>query len=167
MLSRRLAVLAICGSLGLSIAVACSDDLPTSPTSDAATEDAVAPGDGLCPTVTPAQGETCALPMGTTCSFGCGAVIARCLAGSWVFSGNEATDPPCPKDFPVEGTACPACWAPDASCVYGSVDCTAPDASANTTVATCGTGLWVLTTTPCGILDAGPDVQGDAEPDAD
>jgi hypothetical protein len=61
-------------------------------------------------------------------------------------------------------------------CTYGSTDCTAPDASANTTVASCvdaGAGQaarWSLRTFACAPGDAGidgADVQRDADAEAD
>ena len=165
----------LCGVLFgfVTIAVACGDEESGVAAPPDAAEQPGSLGDSECPDVAPASGEACLLPAGTTCAFGpCGSPIARCLGGVWRYSGNPdaaAPDsgPPCPKDFPASGSLCPACWPSGASCTYGSSDCSAPDASLNQTVASCPGGRWLLTTSPCGITDAGADVQGDAEPDAD
>jgi len=129
-------------------------------------------GDSVCPDASPKSGETCVLPEGTTCAFGACSPIARCSLGAWRYSGNPQP-PQCPKTFPVTESACPPCWPMGLECTYGSSDCSAPDASANTTVASCidagpeVPARWSLRTSPCGIADAGADVQGDAELDAD
>jgi hypothetical protein len=156
-----------------AIAAACDDD----PGDFATPPDSGGPlgalGDSVCPDVAPDAGAGCVLPEGTTCAFGaCGALFARCSFGIWRYSGNPTSRPPCPQDFPASDSLCPPCWPQGAECVYGSSDCSAPDASANTTVASCVLGAdqqerWSLRSSPCAISDAGADVQRDAEPDAD
>lgn len=129
-------------------------------------------GDGAinrarCPSAAPSEGESCVLPEGTTCDFGqCGTRLATCGRGRWTFGTNPAPAPNCPSLPPEVDAACPACWPASATCTYGSTDCSQPDASLNTAVASCPNGAWVLDIRPC--RDGGePDVQGDAEPDAD
>lgn len=159
---------------GAAIALGCTSD----PQADATRPDSGVPpavlGDSVCPDVGPDAGESCVLPEGTTCAFGaCGSRIAQCTRGAWRYSGNPPPRPPCPKDFPASQSACPPCWPSGLECTYGSSDCSAPDASANTTVASCVDGgdgqpqRWVLRSFPCAITDAGADVQGDADADAD
>ncbi|MBX3217508.1 MAG: hypothetical protein KF850_36085 [Labilithrix sp.] len=156
-----------------TIAAACGDDPGVNPTDIDSGGTPGVPGDGvLCPDAAPEAGEGCVLPEGTTCAFGaCGSPIAQCSLGAWRYSGNP--QPRCPRDFPVSESACPPCWPTGLECTYGSVDCSAADASANTTVASCVDGgpdvplRWSLRTFPCAIVDAGADVQHDAEPDAD
>jgi hypothetical protein len=160
-----------------TIAVACTDEVPAEkPRSDAGGTPATL-GDSVCPNLAPTPGERCLLPEGTTCAFGaCGSSIAQCTLGAWRYSGNpdsgNLASQPCPKDFPASESACPPCWPSGLECTYGSSDCSAADASANRTVASCvadpGEPLrWSLRSFPCGIMDAGADVQGDAAPDAD
>lgn len=174
MLSRSFAVLAVASVLVVAIAAACGEDPGVSPLSADAGHVPGVLGDSVCPDAAPEAGEGCVLPEGTTCAFGvCGSPIARCSLGAWRYSGNPQPTPLCPKDFPVSESACPPCWPPELECTYGSRDCTAPDASANTTVASCVDGgpdrplQWSLRSFPCGILDAGTDVQSDAAFDAD
>lgn len=168
MLPHRLAVLVGIALAGLMMAVACSDDVNDE---SAGAADSGYTGnleDSVCPAAAPGAGSSCLLPNGTTCAFGaCGTVIARCVGGSWLYSGNGAGPPACPKDFPVAESDCPPCWSAQLSCTYGSTDCSAIDASPNTTVASCASGKWRLFTYPCGNLDAGADVQRDSAPDAD
>jgi hypothetical protein len=157
-----------------TIAVACTDEAKLETARpDSGTPPAVV-GDSVCPDLAPDGGSECVLPEGTTCAFGaCGSSIAECTRGVWQYSGNPAPAPPCPKDFPASESACPPCWPTNAECTYGSSDCSAPDASTNTTVASCSSAssteprVWRLRTFPCAIVDAGADVQGDAGPDAD
>jgi len=174
MLSRRFSALAVTFVVIATIAVACGDD----PGASSSKPDSGAPlgvlGDSVCPEVAPDAGEPCVLPEGTTCAFGaCGSPIAQCSLGAWRYSGNPPPRPPCPKDFPASESACPPCWPSGLECTYGSSDCSSPDASANTTVASCvdaGSGLplrWRLRSFPCAVSDAGADVQRDAAPDAD
>jgi hypothetical protein len=168
MLRRRLAMLGALMPFLLAIAVACSEEAPAAKSTSNPPPPVGGLEDSVCPVAAPDPGQACLLPDGTTCAFGaCNSAIAQCLGGAWHYSGNQAQNPPCPTDFPLAGAVCPSCWAPDASCVYGSSDCSAPDASANTTVASCPGGHWILTTFPCAISDAGADVQRDAELDAD
>ncbi len=158
-----------------AIAAGCTEDpLAESPRSEAGAPPAVL-GDSVCPVVAPDAGEGCLLPEGTTCAFGaCGSQIAECTLGAWRFSGNKQVEPPCPTDFPASQSVCPPCWPATKECTYGSRDCSAEDASANRTVASCVDGgagqpaRWALRTLPCAKpSDAGADVQGDADADAD
>ena len=176
--ARRKRALAACGSalaLLAAIAAGCADDpIPTPAVMDSGPPPAVL-GASVCPEAAPLDGgESCVLPEGTTCSFGaCGSAIATCTRGVWRYSGNPPPRPACPKDFPASLSACPPCWPTGVECTYGSTDCAAPDASPNTTVAACVSGgpgqpeRWALRTFVCGASDAGADVQGDAEPEAD
>lgn len=178
MLPRRLVILAsgLCaavaaGATALVVATlvfaACTDDASSEPAVPDADGLVSSLGESVCPDAAPAPGEGCVLPEGTTCAFGaCGSPIASCVVGAWRYGGNPAARPPCPKDFPASDSPCPACWPSGASCTYGSSDCSQPDASTNTTIASCPGGRWFLATFPCS-TDAGADVQGDAEPDAD
>jgi hypothetical protein len=168
MLPCRLAALGVVLLVFVTITAACADDSTTGAMTADAGGTLGSLGDSVCPDAAPDAGDGCVLPDGTTCAFGaCGSPIARCLAGAWRYSGNSRPRPQCPKDFPASEAACPPCWPVEVSCTYGSSDCSAADASANTTVASCPDGRWTLSTFPCGILDAGADVQGDAGPDAD
>jgi hypothetical protein len=160
-----------------SLSEACNGDgaAPSTAPDSGSTTGAV--GDGICPALAPSPGDPCLLPEGTTCAFGsCGTAIAQCLYGTWLYGGNVGPTPVCDPAPPTEGTACPPCWPPAVVCRYGSLDCSAADASANTTLATCPSGSWRLLYSPCadagdaghdGSADAGTDVQRDAEPDAD
>lgn len=178
---RKLAAIASLLAAAAAIAPGCTDDFVVdSPRSDSGAPEASL-GESVCPTAAPADGEGCLLPEGTTCAFGaCSARIAQCTRGAWRYSGNPPPRPDCPKDFPASQSACPPCWPSGVECTYGSTDCTAPDASANTTVASCTDagagqpGRWSLRTFACAPSDgggdagdAGADVQRDAEPDAD
>ncbi|MBX3190597.1 MAG: hypothetical protein KF819_26590 [Labilithrix sp.] len=147
---------------------ACSDDVTPTPSDDDAGGEAGSVDRGQCPLEAPAPGSTCLLPEGTTCDFGrCGTLLAQCSRGVWRFGGNTAPLPPCPEPAPNAGVACPRCWPAEISCTYGSIDCSAEDASTRTTIASCPEGTtWVVETRPCRD-GGGPDVQGDAEPDAD
>lgn len=172
---RPVAVLLVAIASIATIAGACGDDGSVARTSPDSGDSGGTLGESVCPIVAPRAGEGCVLPEGTTCAFGaCGSPIAQCSHGAWRYSGNPPPRPPCPKDFPVSEAACPPCWPTGLECTYGSRDCSAPDASTNTTVASCVDGgagsplRWSLRTTPCAaIIDAGADVQRDAEPDAD
>ena len=155
-------VFAACGAL--TAVASCADDgVDDRPTSDASVDEA-----GLdraqCPEAGPAAESACALPEGTTCAFGACATIVICRAGFWRYASNPPPQLPCPEDPPGD-TPCPACWPKGATCPYGSRDCSAPDASVNTTIASCVDGKWSVEVKPC--RDAGPDVQGDAGEDAD
>ena len=119
-----------------------------------------------CPASPPTSGEACLVPEGTTCDFGqCGTRLTQCTSGRWVYSGNTPPKSTCPAIAPNAGVACPACWDPSLTCSYGSADCSKPDASDQSTVASCPDGGWVVDFSPC--RDAGPDVQGDGGADAD
>ena len=176
--NRALVVLLVIFAILAVIAFGCSDDPLASPAHPDSGVPSAVLGDSVCPDAAPDADESCLLPEGTTCAFGaCSARIAQCTFGSWRYSGNPPPRPPCPTDFPVAESACPPCWPMGVECTYGS--CTAPDASTNTTVASCadaGAGQserWALRSFPCTdasqepLADAGADVQGDAEPDAD
>lgn len=120
-----------------------------------------------CPKIEPKNGLQCLLPEGTTCDFGeCGTRLAQCTRGAWSVGANAAPSPPCPMDPPNTDIKCPACWPASVTCPYGSLDCSAADASINTAIASCPHGTWILDIRPC--RDGGePDVQGDGGPDAD
>jgi hypothetical protein len=149
-----------------AVVAACGmDDSVTPEALDGGGEGGAAP-DGGCPTTRPTTGTACTLPEGTTCDFGlCGTRLAQCSRGTWVVATNDPPRPPCPEIAPNIDTPCPACWSADVTCNYGSDDCSLPDASDNTTLASCPDGGWVVEFRPC--RDAGPDVQGDGGPDAD
>jgi hypothetical protein len=189
----RFATVALAAAAIAGLSGACHDDSSPPPDTGDSGSTTGAVGDGICPSFAPAPGDACLLPSGTTCAFGsCGTSIGQCLHGAWLYGENLGPTPVCDPSPPAEGTACPPCWPPAVVCRYGSLnDCTAPDASANITVAICPFGLWRLQYSPCGSLDAGPDVeppnsadggpaapdgeagdagadvQGDAEPDGD
>lgn len=175
MLSRRVSALAIVLFVVAGAIAAACGDAPDGAESEADPGSPLgALGDSVCPDAAPDVGETCVLPEGTTCAFGaCDARFAQCSRGAWRYSGNPQPQPPCPTDFPSSDSVCPPCWPSGRECTYGSRDCSAADASANTTVASCvDAGLdrplrWRLRSSPCGVSDAGADVQRDAEPDAD
>ncbi|HVJ91228.1 MAG TPA: hypothetical protein VM580_15600 [Labilithrix sp.] len=174
MLRQRLSALAAALSLLGAIAAACDDDVIGAGVHPDAGEPEGSLGDSICPAEAPTEGERCSLPEGTTCAFGaCGSPIATCFLGAWRYSKNPQSRPLCPRSFPASESACPPCWPAGVECTYGSSDCSAPDASANTTVASCvDAGMnhpqrWVLRSFPCAKLDAGADVQRDSEADAD
>ncbi len=149
----------------VTIASACGTDGDPLLTPEAGAEGA-AVLDGGCPVARPANGAECLLPEGTTCDFGlCGTRLARCSGGQWQVASNLPPRPPCPEFPPNIDTSCPACWSADVTCNYGSNDCSLPDASDNTTLATCPDGGWVVEFRPC--RDAGPDVQDDGGLDED
>ncbi|MBX3229583.1 MAG: hypothetical protein KIT84_04550 [Labilithrix sp.] len=164
MLVRRLAWLAVIPAI--TLAVATCDDATTA--SDGPPDSGTNPGvldQGKCPDAAPLPGATCSVPEGTTCRFDeCSLSIAQCTRGTWRF-GARPPSVLCPTRFPTPGEACPACFSAEAECVYGSLDCSAPDASVNRSRARCPSGTWEVTTEPC--ADAGSDVQGDAAPDSD
>lgn len=162
----QIAGVLLSAAAAVAIASACGTDNadPSAPEEAGAESGAVL--DGGCPVTRPANGAICLLPEGTTCDFGlCGTRLARCSAGQWQVASNLPPRPPCPKDPPNIDTSCPACWSADVTCSYGSDDCSLPDASDNTTLATCPAGAWVVEFRPC--RDAGPDVQGDGGLGAD
>jgi hypothetical protein len=164
---RLAAPCALAAAASTGLAVACSAEIDVAPVApDAAgDEGSVSPDD--CPTAVPVTGASCALPDGTTCDFGqCGTRLARCTRGVWQVGANAPPSPPCPADPPSADVGCPACWPAAVVCTYGSTSCAAPDASLNTAVASCPAGTWVIDIRPCRD-GGGPDVQGDAGPDAD
>lgn len=166
MLPRRLAVLAAVSMLASTIAGACGSDANVDASRGDAGESSREAGNGICPDTAPAFDSKCLVPEGTTCSFGaCGTPIARCTGGFWRYGGNPMPRPSCPALFPSSESACPPCWPTSESCTYGS--CSGADASANTTVASCPDGTWRLDYFPCSVSDAGADVQGDADADAE
>lgn len=164
-----MAIAVIFGPFGL--AAACGSTTTDDGTDvDAGTSSgAVAPA--ICPADAPSAGAVCTVPEGTTCAFGaCDTLYARCVAGVWRLAQNGPGRPVCPAQPPAVGEACPACWPSGSSCLYGSVDCAAADASANRAVATCAEGKWAIGFEPCrdgGREGGGPDVQRDGEADAD
>lgn len=172
--TRALAALAVVLSPLAAIATGCADDPLASPMRHDAGAPSSTLGDSVCPRVAPDAGTGCDQPEGTTCAFGaCGSSIAECTRGRWRYSGNPPPRPPCPQGFPASDSVCPPCWPSGVECTYGSNDCSAPDASAKTTVASCVDGgagqpqRWAVRTFACASTDAGANVQRDAEPDAD
>jgi hypothetical protein len=178
MLHRSFAMLLLFSGAAAAIVGACGDPtLPSADEPDSGTATG-AVGEGICPSVAPLGGEACLLPEGTTCAFSaCGTEIAQCSRGVWRYSGNTPPRPPCPNpEPPAPSSACPPCWPKDVTCRYGS-DCSGPNPSANWSVASCPNGRWTLEYYACAladakapvpaIVDAGADVQRDAEPDAD
>lgn len=156
-------VLAVGGAAAIG---ACSTETTTdTPGTDAGIDDS-AVATAICPATAPAAGSRCTLPEGTTCDFGsCGTRLAQCSGGTWRFGSNPPPRPACPEQPPDIEAPCPECWPAEATCVYGSQDCSAADASLNTSVASCVNRKWTLEVRPC--RDAGADVQRDAGPDAD
>ncbi|MDB4941870.1 MAG: hypothetical protein JWP97_1404 [Labilithrix sp.] len=161
----RLAAVLVLAMSGVALAAACgSDDPAAAPAPDGGAPDGAMLATA-CPSAAPAAGSECTLPEGTTCDFGaCGTRLARCTRGVWFFAGNPPPRSICPEVAPNAAVACPACWQPEVTCSYGSPDCTLPDASQSTTLASCPDGEWLVEFRPC--RDAGPDVQGDGGPDA-
>ena len=148
---------------------ACVDDaVPDEPPTDGGVDDR-AVATAICPAIVPESGSRCVLPEGTTCDFGlCGKLLARCANGVWRFGGNADARPPCPAQPPEIASPCPACWPAESTCLYGSEDCSAEDASVNTSMASCVDDRWTLEVRACRDAgDAGADVQGDAGQDAD
>lgn len=167
--AHKRAALPIAAALvALAAAAACFEDGATDGIgTDAGLGDS-AIATAVCPAAAPDAGTRCTLPEGTTCGFGrCGTVLAECTGGVWLFGSNPPPAPVCPSEPPATEAPCPdpECWPADASCFYGSQDCTSPDASLNTSIAWCIDRRWTLDVRPC--RDAGADVQGDAEPDGD
>lgn len=169
-------------TLGLvgAISGGCSPDPGVGATDPDASTGAEPLGSGICPEAAPDARAPCLLPEGTTCAFGaCGTPIARCERGVWVYGGTPPPRPPCPALFPTADTACPPCWPVALTCTYGT--CFGPDASANTTVASCPSGTWRLDYFACededgegdggAPADAADAAEGDAgdagEPDAE
>ena len=152
-----------------AVVSACADDATTdAPPSDGGLDDR-AVATAICPARAPESGSRCVLPEGTTCDFGqCGKLLARCTTGFWRFGANADARPPCPAQPPEIASQCPECWPVETTCIYGSQDCSAEDASVNTSIASCVDRRWALEVRACRDAgDAGADVQGDAEADAD
>lgn len=152
----------------LFLLVACDVSLVTAPTDgDGGTNGGMTDQATTCPTADPGDDAGCALPEGTTCSFGtCGTRIAVCSSSHWIFGSNQPPKPQCPKLAPSQGATCPDCWPANVSCPYAPESCEPNDGSVpNNTLASCESQVWNLAFLPC--RDAGADVQGDAEPDAD
>jgi hypothetical protein len=152
----------------MALAASCGSGATDDPSREDAGSSSGAVAPAACPTAVPVGGASCSLPEGTTCAFGaCDTRYARCASGVWQIAQNGLGRPICPAQPPAVGEACPPCWPSSSSCLYGSVDCAAADASANRAVATCGLeGTWVIGFEPCQD-GGGPDVQRDAGPDAD
>lgn len=164
---RRAAALSFFVLVALHVATSCAE----AGTDDGTVVDAgsssgaIAPA--TCPVVAPPAGGECLVPEGTTCAFGpCDTRFARCTGGAWRYSDNDPGQPICPSQPPAAGESCPPCFPTATSCLYGSADCNAADASTNRVVAACVSGLWTLGLEPCRD-GGGPDVQGDGGPDAD
>jgi hypothetical protein len=122
-------------------------------------------GDGLdargqvasCPTAAPDAGTACSQPEGTTCAFGaCEGVYAVCSGGVWQKTPVTPVPSGCPEAIPSAGSACPVCFAADASCLYQQACAT--DASALR--ASCVGQSWQLTNETC-VVEAGTDDGGD------
>jgi hypothetical protein len=135
------------------VAIACDT---SSVSSQSNGEDASTQGgsDGVvaCPKTLPDAGVLCALPQGTTCSFGnaCDGLFATCSGGAWVVPAATPVPSGCPETMPEAGAACPDCFSADASCLYEN-GC-AFDASA--TLAACLRGAWTMSSVAC-TVDAG------------
>lgn len=159
-----LLLLALVGSRSFA---ACTDDAtPVDGVIDGGGEDAPSPLSARCPDELPKDGALCRVPEGTTCELGrCATRIVVCTQGRWRVGTNPAPTPPCPAAAPELGAACPPCWPAERTCRYGSVDCSQPDASANTAFASCPLGVWDVTISPC--RDASADVSTDVQDDAD
>jgi hypothetical protein len=166
LLAQVAAALIACAA-SVAVIGACADEPAAEPPQPDSGVDDGAVATAICPTIAPEAGAKCVLPEGTTCDFGfCGTVLARCTGGIWRFASNAPPRPLCPDAAPPDDEAeCPQCWPEDVACIYGSQDCSAADASANTAVATCLARRWTVEIRPC--RDAGADVQGDAQQDAD
>ncbi len=162
----RAAALGVTAAAVMALIGACTTATTTdTPSSDAGEGDS-AVATAVCPAAAPDAGTRCTLPEGTTCDFGsCGTRLAQCTGGTWRFGKNPPPRPPCPSQPPDIEAPCPECWPAEVTCIYGSVDCSAADASVNTSVASCVNRKWTLDVRPC--RDAGADVQGDSAPDAD
>jgi hypothetical protein len=154
------------GAAFASVTPACGDEATARPpASDAGIDDA-AVALAVCPSTAPAEGTGCTLPEGTTCDFGrCATRIALCTRGAWRFAANTPPLPACPLQPPDLEATCPPCWPEGVTCVYGSQDCSQPDASPNTAVASCVGDRWSVDIRPC--RDGGADVQRDGGADAD
>lgn len=165
---RKVFALSAAAGLIAMIVAACTDE---STNVDGTPDSGIDPttiGTGVCPIVPPRINTTCLLPEGTTCAFACGSSIVVCQSGNWRLAGNPPPRPPCPDPAPAADTPCPACWPSAVTCRYGSEDCTAPDASTNRAIASCPDGKWRISFSPCADAgDAGSNVQGDADADAD
>lgn len=155
------------GAMAAAAFGACTDDSDATPPGTDGGRSEASLERSICPKTEPMAGSTCLLPEGTTCDFGqCGTRIARCAQGVWRFGQNAAPKPLCPE-LPPDDVDCPPCWPTARTCPYRSLDCSGEDASA---IASClagdgGVKKWSLAL-PCQD-GGGPDVQGDAGPDAD
>ncbi|MCL2777707.1 MAG: hypothetical protein FWD73_06855 [Polyangiaceae bacterium] len=118
-----------------------------------------------CPDAAPVDGDECELPEGSACFFGlCPVRVAQCMRGIWHLGQNAPPLPVCPAAPPESASDCPPCWPASVTCMYGSADCSAADASVNTAVASCADGKWAIDIQPC---RTALDIQGDAEQSAD
>ncbi|MBS2017850.1 MAG: hypothetical protein JST00_33540 [Deltaproteobacteria bacterium] len=156
-------VVALGASAAVALAGACTDDVDAAPSADAGDDGADAADRAQCPREPPPNGSDCTLPEGTTCGFGQCTPIVQCTRGVWRWGTEFSAKPPCPELPPDDQSPCPRCWPRAISCTYGSRDCSLPDASDTTSIATCvGAGVWSLDVRPCRD-GGGPDVQRDGE----
>jgi hypothetical protein len=119
----------------------------------------------VCPSVPPDDYAECNLPEGSSCLFElCPTRIAQCTRGRWRFGNNAPPLLVCPDAPPESESECPPCWPDSVTCPYGSLDCSAEDASINTAVASCVRGTWAVDIRPCR-NGGGSNVQGDADGD--
>lgn len=153
--------------LPLTLAASCGDGGAVNTTEPDGGAGSSGVASAVCPGAAPRAGESCLLPEGTVCAFGsCDTQYARCTGGVWRLSPNDPGQPLCPAQSPFPGESCPPCWPVATSCLYGSADCNAPDASENRSIATCADGRWSLAFEPCRD-GGGADVQRDGGADAD
>jgi len=152
--------------VSLASANACADEDAAAPLVQNEGAREAGEAEGVCPSSPPRAGVACLVPEGTTCAFSsCGSAIAVCQRGLWAYAGNPPPAPNCDPNPPASESACLPCWPAEATCRYGSEDCSSLDASANRTIASCPNGTWVLAFFPCN--EAGTNVQRDAANDRD
>ena len=147
--SRRVWVVgAVIASAGVGLAIACDSSSDSPPPEPDAAPAPAAEGSVTCPAVAPDAGSSCALPTGTTCAFGqCGGVFFSCRSGVWNAAPVTPEPSVCPAAVPDAGMDCPACFYPDASCLYEN-GCS-NNAGIGAIRASCGASGWHLATVAC------------------
>lgn len=124
------------------------------PTTDAAAPDvSVTVFPAECPATSPAQGEACTQPEGTTCAFGACATYVVCRGGAWVVAPVPEPKNLCPSLVPEQGAPCGACFQDGGACTYGDPTCS--DASTNAAIASCRAGAFAVRFVTC--VEAGAD----------
>ena len=113
-------------------------------------------GSAQCPESFPNNGDPCALPSGTTCSFEqgscCPAWQATCNDGAWQSFPSSCNPPPpdpCPAEPPPHGSACgpsDPCGNPYQYCTYGKCEDGSPHI-----LAQCIGGAWSVDTANCAL----------------